>query len=229
MSEGVRKAGRCLVVFAKRPAPGRVKTRLCPAVTPAAAARLYEAFLHDVLRTAREVRAARRLAISPWNEADWFRARWPDFELVDQGPGGLGDRLVRVADGCFAGGASAVVISGSDSPTLPSSLLVAAFEALEEGAEVVFGPSQDGGYYLVGLSRPEPRLFRGVPFSSPEALAASLAAAGRERLRVELLPSWYDVDEPADVERLRAELVTPSGARVAPSTARALLADPDGP
>ncbi|MBI5443203.1 MAG: TIGR04282 family arsenosugar biosynthesis glycosyltransferase [Deltaproteobacteria bacterium] len=219
---------RAVVVFAKRPRAGRVKTRLCPPLRPCEAARLYGCLLRDTLDLVREIPALRRLAVTPWSEAAWFRRVAPDFRLLRQGPGGLGRRMAAVARACFASGARSVVLLGSDSPTLPPSSIEAAFRRLEDGADAVLGPCTDGGYYLVGLSGPDVSLFEGVPFSSPTTLAATLELGERSGLRVETVEPWYDVDGPADLERLRRELAEPSAAGPAPRTSRFLREGPGG-
>jgi len=104
------------------------------------------------------------------------------------------------------------VIMDSDSPTLPASYLISAFTKFEEGADVVIGPCDDGGYYLIGLKRPYPRLLREVRMSTPNVTADTLALAAEENLQVALLPVWYDVDDHPSLRRLFAELV------VAPDT-----------
>jgi glycosyltransferase A (GT-A) superfamily protein (DUF2064 family) len=95
----------------------------------------------------------------------------------------------------------------SDGPTLPSPCLTAAFERLAEGADVVLGPCDDGGYYLIGIKRPVPRLLREVQMSTPNVTRDTLKLAVEEGLRVELLPVWYDVDSAAALARLVGELV----------------------
>ena len=110
----------------------------------------------------------------------------------------------------------------SDGPTLPVEYLDEAFARLRGGAEVVFGPCDDGGYYLVGATRPAPRLLRGVRMSTESVLADTLDLAAEEGLRVELLPAWYDVDGPGDLARLARDLQT-APAEVAPRTRRWLL------
>jgi hypothetical protein len=93
----------------------------------------------------------------------------------------------------------------SDSPTLPADYVRQAFTALE-AADVVLGPCEDGGYYLIGLNRPAPRLLREVPMSTPDVMRDTLAIADRDKLNVALLPTWYDVDTAQELERLKAEL-----------------------
>jgi glycosyltransferase A (GT-A) superfamily protein (DUF2064 family) len=119
-------------------------------------------------------------------------------------------------------GPSSVVIIGSDSPDLPAAYLCEAFARLAAGADVALGPSDDGGYYLIGLRAPQPRLLREVPMSTPTVLADTLALADELGLRVELLPPWYDVDTAAELARLAASLRA-APPDVAPQT-RAFLA-----
>jgi glycosyltransferase A (GT-A) superfamily protein (DUF2064 family) len=98
----------------------------------------------------------------------------------------------------------------SDSPTLPVAYVSEAFSRLQEGADVVLGPCDDGGYYLIGLKQPQPRLLREVQMSTPTVLRDTLAIAEELGLRVVLLPTWYDVDTAAELQRLRQELATMS-------------------
>jgi glycosyltransferase A (GT-A) superfamily protein (DUF2064 family) len=114
-----------------------------------------------------------------------------------------------------------VVIMDSDSPTLPPAQVAGAFAALD-GADVVLGPCEDGGYYLIGLKRPQPRLLREVPMSTPHVLRDTLALAEQAGLRVALLAPWYDVDTAQELDRLRADLAYQAPG-IAPHT-RAFLA-----
>ena len=99
----------------------------------------------------------------------------------------------------------------SDGPTLPSSYLTAAFKTLADGADVVLGPCDDGGYYLIGIKRPAPRLLRQVQMSTPHVMAETLRLAAEEELQVELLPVWYDVDNAESLARLIDELADRPG------------------
>ena len=199
---------RGLVVMAKRPAAGATKTRLCPPLTPERAAALYACFLADVIET---VRAAARMvpgmvpaiAYAPDDAAAYFRALAPDFALLPQAGATLGERLAAVMEHVTASGHAQAAAINSDSPSLPAACLAQAFAALDDPAvDVVFGPCDDGGYYLIGWKRPHPFLVRDVAMSTTRTLADTLALADRAGLRVALLPPWYDVDEPADLARL---------------------------
>lgn len=198
-----------LLVVAKRPAPGHTKTRLTPPLTPEQAAALYECFLRDTLDLIRQVPDVQpAIAYLPAEARSYFATLAPDFELVVQEGESLGERLDNALIGCLNAGYGRVVIMNSDGPTLPASCLAAAFDSLHNSADVVLGPSDDGGYYLIGLRRPAPRLLREVRMSTPDVLADTLRIAGEEGLRVELLPPWYDVDDEASLARLRFELAT---------------------
>jgi hypothetical protein len=194
-------------VVAKRPAPGRTKTRLTPPLRPEDAAALYECFLRDTLDLVRcvpDVQPA--IAYLPAAERDYFARLAPDFDLVLQEGDSLGERLDHALSRYLAAGYRHVAIMNSDGPTLPLACLTGAFDALAGGAEVVLGPCDDGGYYLIGLRRPAPQLLRNVRMSTPHVLVDTLALARQQGLRVELLPTWYDVDDADSLARLREEL-----------------------
>jgi rSAM/selenodomain-associated transferase 1 len=158
----------------------------------------------DLMRRVPHVQPA--IAFLPVEERAYFQALAPGFELVVQQGDDLGQRLDHALSGALAAGYQQAVIMNSDGPTLPLAYLTGAFDALTHGADVVLGPSDDGGYYLIGLRRPAPRLLREVRMSTPHVLVDTLAIAAQERLQVELLPVWYDVDDAASLARLRAEL-----------------------
>jgi len=211
-----------LLVIAKRPTPGQTKTRLTPPLTAEQAAALYECFLVDTLDLVRRVPETDPLiAYLPAEARAYFAALAPDFGLVLQEGAGLGERLDNALTGCLNRGYQRVAIMNSDGPTLPAAYLARAFEALRDGADIALGPSADGGYYLIGVKQPAPRLLREVRMSTPTVLADTLALAAEERLQVELLPAWYDVDEAADLARLTRELAD-APPEVAPRT-RAFL------
>jgi uncharacterized protein len=120
----------------------------------------------------------------------------------------LGARMANLVTDLLAAGRPGVLVTGSDLPTLPSAHLVEAAHALGGGAaDIVLGPAEDGGYYLIGLTRPAPRLFAEVAWGAAEVLEATRARAHALGLHVHLLPPWYDVDTPADLARLRHDLM----------------------
>ena len=217
-------AARALLVIAKRPAPGQTKTRLSPPLHPEQAAALYECFLRDTLDVARAVPHVSRLVhYAPDDAAGYFATLAPDFGLRPQVGDNLGQRLDQVLTRCLREGFRQAVIMDSDSPTLPPAYVARAFSSLET-ADVVLGPCEDGGYYLIGLNQPQPRLLREVQMSTPHVLHDTLALAGQAGLRVALLPPWYDVDTAQELERLRADLALHANG-AAPRT-RAFLARP---
>ncbi len=199
---------RALVVMAKEPESGVTKTRLVPRLTPGAAARLYQCFLLDALDLARSIPGVTPfVAVSPPGAGPYFRRLAPDVAQVQQVGATLGERLDHVLTECLAAGFDHVAAMGSDVPTLPSDHVVEAFDILAgHRADVVIGPSDDGGYHLVGWSHPHPALVREVEMSTPRVVADTLALAAAHGVRVALLPNWYDVDRPEDLDRLTAEL-----------------------
>lgn len=202
-----------LVVVAKRPAPGQTKTRLTPPLTPPEAAQLYEHFLRDTLDLMRHVPNARCIiGYLPEGDEGYFRTLAPDFDLVPQRGNDLGERLDDALTRCLTNGFERAVIMDSDSPTLPADYLAQAFTALDS-ADVVLGPCDDGGYYLIGLKRPAPRLLREVKMSTPNVLSDTLKIVAEECLTATQLPAWYDVDTVAELERLRVELTALSNGR----------------
>lgn len=196
-----------LIVVAKRPAPGKTKTRLCPPLTPDLASALYESFLFDTLDQMRQVTNSRRV-IAYLDERDYFQHLAPDFELIPQEGQDLGERLDRALTSYLSRGYERAVIMDSDSPTLPPPYLSQAFDVLADGADVVLGPCDDGGYYLIGIKRPAPRLLREVHMSTPTVAAETMALAKEEGLKLISLPTWYDVDDAASLSRLRQEIET---------------------
>ncbi len=194
-----------LIVVAKRPAPGKTKTRLSPPLTPQLASALYECFLFDTLDQMRQVIDAHHV-IAYLDEQDYFQRIAADFELIQQEGDDLGVRLDNALTSYLSRGYERAVIMDSDSPTLPASYLSQAFQLLSDGADVVLGPCDDGGYYLIGIKKPRPRLLREVQMSTSTVTADTIALAEQEGLRVNLLPIWYDVDDAASLIRLMKEV-----------------------
>jgi len=194
-----------LIVVAKRPTPGKTKTRLSPPLTPELASALYESFLFDTLDQMRQVADSHHV-IAYLDEPDYFKRLAPDFELTPQEGDDLGERLDHALTSYLSRGYQHAVIMDSDSPTLPADYLSQAFKVLSDGADVVLGPCDDGGYYLIGIKRPAPRLLREVHMSTPTVAAETIVLAKDEGLNLISLPSWYDVDDAASLSRLRQEI-----------------------
>lgn len=196
-----------LIVVAKQPAPGQTKTRLSPPLTLEQSSALYEAFLLDTLDQMRQVQEALRvIAYLPPDAQDYFQRFAPDFEMTPQEGPDLGSRLDHALTGYLSRGYKRVAIMDSDSPTLPSAYLSQAFKILAGGADVAIGPCEDGGYYLIGIKQPIPRLLREVRMSTPTVTADTIALAKEEGLSVSLLPMWYDVDDAESLGRLAKEI-----------------------
>ena len=198
-----------LVIMAKEPALGRTKTRLCPPLTPAQAAALYEALLRDTIHLAAALDGVQlAVALTPPEATARFE-RWspPGTLLLPVDGANIGECLDRVLSSLLAAGHSGVMALNSDGPTLPAGYLQQARARLDQ-ADVVLGPGEDGGYYLIGLREPRPELFDHIDWSTAQVLPQTLARAESLGLRVALLPSWYDVDTAPDLDRLRAEVAS---------------------
>jgi uncharacterized protein len=196
-----------VAIMAKVPIAGAVKTRLCPPLRPNEAATLARCFLQDrVDQLAALPLGEPMVAFTPPGQAAAVRSLVPPkVRLIPQAGEDLGARLDRVLTDLLAEGYAGAIAVDADSPTLPSAYLEAACCHLQEGrADVVIGPSEDGGYYLIGLRQPAPALFRTMAWSTPAVLPETLARVGEARLRLHLLPAWFDVDRGADLERLLA-------------------------
>lgn len=196
-----------VVIMAKDPAPGRTKTRLTPPLSPQDAARLYEAMLGDTITLVSSVRGVRlALAITPASALERWRPRLPaDALLLAVDGATVGVCLSEATRRLFDAGFSHVIAINSDGPTLPPARIEHA-DVLLEGTDVVLGPSDDGGYYLIGVRHPWPGLFSGINWSTAGVMAQTLERVATLGRTVALLESWYDIDTAADVERLQAEL-----------------------
>jgi uncharacterized protein len=199
-------AANVLGIFAKWPAPGRVKTRLGAATSPAWAAQVAGAFLRDTLERTKAVAARRLLAFEPADARDDFAALTNGtVELTPQGAGDLGGRMRAFFDVAFADGAERVAVIGTDSPTMPLERIEQTWQRLSE-VDVVLGPATDGGYYLLGCARNTPHIFDGISWSGDRVLAETVERIERAGLRLALLEPWYDVDTLADWNMLRGHL-----------------------
>lgn len=195
-----------LLVFAKEPLPGRVKTRMCPPWTPAQAAGFYEALLDDVLAASAAACAGLGLAsyllVAPAAAVARMAARAAaGFTVLAQRGPDLAARMEGASAEVHARGHAPLLLRGSDSPTLGEEALRQALDALDSGADVALAPDQGGGYVLVGLRRPAPGLFA-HPMSTTRVLDDTLACARRLGLRAELLAPGFDVDTATDLPLL---------------------------
>jgi uncharacterized protein len=220
---------RALLLFARFPALGKVKTRLAPRYTPEESLELHRALLSDSLdllnRASREASASPWLYLSESGEigADLSERCGTASRAVQRGDD-LGERLARAFQDRFAGGSRQVVVIGSDTPHLPGERVSRAFDALE-GNDVVLGPARDGGYYLLGASKLHLSLFRGMAWGTSQVYRETVRRARREGISMVSLPAWYDVDLPESVALLWKDILhlESIGSRELPSAAGRLL------
>jgi rSAM/selenodomain-associated transferase 1 len=196
-----------IVIMAREPKPNEVKTRLTPQLDPVSAAKLYHNFLLDKIDQVNGIDDPKPyIAFTPAAAGVFFRALVPTrFGLIEQSGINLGDRLANVSKCLFDKGFKKVVIMDSDSPNLPSRLIGNAFDELDK-SDVVLGPSEDGGYYLVGLNYPMPELFRNIPWSTPKVLEVTQARALENNAEISMLEKWYDVDTYQELIKLKKDL-----------------------
>ena len=194
-----------VVLMAKAPVAGRVKTRLCPPLDPRESARLYTCMLEDTAAEMSALTGVRRyLFLDPPESVHSLRPPpFSAFESFPQRGRDLGDRMRDGAATAFRRGARRVVIVGADCPSLSAGTVRRAFRELSGGASVVFGPSADGGYYLIGLSSPDDRLFRGFRWSTAEVLRNAAARCRILSAPFSFLPPGRDVDTGEDLLALR--------------------------
>ena len=207
-----------LVLMAKAPREGEVKTRLLGALSQEEARRLYIAFLSDTFALMEEVMEEREeltvaLCYTPEGEEEAFEEVEREGSLMFPQRGeDLGARLTNCFADLFALGFESVIVIGADSPTLPGEHVFDAFECFETDDDVVIGPTEDGGYYLVGMRKLHKRIFEDIPWGGAGVLEATIERAKEAELDLVLLPEWRDVDTPDDLERLKRELDENKGA-----------------
>ena len=215
-----------VIVFARTPAAGRVKTRLIGRLTAQQAAELHQAMITDTAAMAATLplAAQRRILFS---EAPAPMALPKSIEVGRQTEGDLGARLVAAIEGAFAEGAEKAIVLGSDSPHLPPARILEAVAALDT-ADLVLGPTDDGGYYLVGCraGRFSPAVFVGVEWGSARVFQQTCAAAATAGLAVASLAPWYDLDEWKDLMRFAREAAAAPCTRALLDALRSECADP---
>jgi hypothetical protein len=198
-------ADRILVIMAKAPRLGRVKTRLSQEIPPTAVVELYRCLLHDTIALARSLPETHVAIMCPASDVeDLSREVGHDVAVLAQTGDGLAAGLSSVF-AHFAAGQRRIIALDSDSPHVPSSVLVTAFSALES-CELVVGPTQDGGYYLVGATASQAGLFASTAMGTTNALDTLLLRARELGLSVTFTDPFYDIDVVSDLERLALEL-----------------------
>ena len=191
-----------LLIFAKYPHPGTVKTRLANRIGDETAMRLYRAFTEITLQRFRKISHTDCIVyFTPPQDETLFRSWLGDRLLyLPQCEGALGERFINAFDSLLPEYKSVIAL-GSDSPDLPFNYVQRSIESFKEN-EAVIGPSSDGGYYLIGLKHPLPELFKEIPWSTAEVYERTLAKAMVLGLSMKMLPPWYDIDTLVDLHRL---------------------------
>ena len=217
LKRGVRRAGLegtcALAVMAKAPRAGKVKTRLQPPLTAEEAAALNVCFLRDTAENiavvASDGAAQGLICYTPLGDEAAFDGLLSEgFEVIAQRGEGFGERLLYAAEDILSCGFGAVCLIDSDSPSLPTSALRSAVtELAKHGERVVLGPSEDGGYYLIGLKTAEWRVFNQITWSTAHVYAQTVERAHEAGLELIELPKWYDVDDAASLATLERELL----------------------
>jgi rSAM/selenodomain-associated transferase 1 len=210
---------RALLIFAKVPRPGAVKTRLQSAVSPEQAAELHKACISDTLRLARGVARCGVLVCSAGSTAYFEKRRNGKMRVFPQRGANLGERLENAFRKMFRMGFREVVVIGTDSPWMGTECLRNAFATLSRN-DLVLGPTVDGGYFLLGLSKFVPELFRGIPWSTENVCEQTLRAAQRAELSTKLLAKEFDLDRPEDL--LRAGRMLKKNPLRSPALAKAI-------
>lgn len=200
-----------VAIVCKTPAAGKSKTRLSPPLKPEECAAISGCFIRDLAETmhslARDGDVAAGAVYTPQGSEAELRKLLPDgFHLTLQGEGDLGARLLKATADLIEAGFGGAILVNSDSPTLPKSILRAAVDAVRQGDNVVLSPAFDGGYTLIGLSKPHPRLYDDMPWSTSAVYKLTLDRAREIGLPVVNVPGWYDVDDAASFAILEDEL-----------------------
>jgi hypothetical protein len=211
-------SGRCaLAVMTKAPLPGKVKTRLTPPLSPEEAAALNTCFLRDTAASILKASSAgdgQGVGVyTPVGSEAAYSGILPDkFVLVPQRGDVFGERLAAATEDLLELGFQSVCLIDSDSPTVPETAFAEAIDFLARDEDaVVLGPSDDGGYYLIGLKKLHTPLFESIDWSTERVLEQTVDAARKLGLRVHLLSPWFDVDDRATLSRLCEELFSGNG------------------
>lgn len=198
-----------LIIFAKAPEAGRVKTRLLPFLSPEEAASLHEAFILDILSSTAGLPLQRAMACTPSPDHPFFRQcpTAPPLLFLEQKGEQLGERMNHAMAWGFSMGFEKILLIGSDTPTLPERFIQEGIDRLDSHPWVI-GPSLDGGYYLIGSKAPLPALFKGIRWGTDEVLPKTLEKLDGQKIPYHLLPFWYDIDHPKDLVFLKSQIET---------------------
>jgi rSAM/selenodomain-associated transferase 1 len=202
-----QQPANALVILTKAPQPGQSKTRLVPPLSYAEGADLARALLLDQLQNIARFDGARLfIAFTPETAAGFFEGFIAQgFTCFAQRGQSLGERMSHAFEHLFASGFENIILIGSDLPTLSVKFFQQAYAELEKSADVVLGPSADGGYYLIGMNRMITAIFDDIAWSSADVLCQTIQKLDDLGLKHELLSEWYDIDTAKDLERLRSQ------------------------
>lgn len=196
-----------MIVFAKEPEKGRVKTRLREHLSEEQCFKLYKAFLRDTLESVKTLEHIDKVLAYDFttNEPGYLKKIGRPFTFYKQRGKNLGEKMHNAFKFARKTNSEKAIIIGSDSPNLPVNYVKEAFRRLDNN-DIVLGPSRDGGYYLVGLKNPCLTIFRGVKWSSETVLKDTIKNAGRLNKKIAILRKWYDIDDSAGLARLKRDL-----------------------
>ncbi len=204
------------IIMAKVPIAGTVKTRLQPRLTAAQCADLAACFLRDTVSKANSLKNKLIIAYSPVEKRNILLEILPDeHNFIEQKGTNLGEKMFHAFEFAFSNNSDSVVMIGTDSPTFPTEFIRQTFENLTK-TDAVLGAAADGGFYLIGLRKLKKEIFENVEWSSPQTFEQTARKIEKANLKLALLPVWYDVDTPEDLERLKKELT--ENPNIAPRT-----------
>jgi uncharacterized protein len=209
-----------LVIMARAPIPGLVKTRLCPPLTPESACDLYQSFLLDKAKQTSLIgNCDIYITCTPEDEHAQMMELAGNCRLMPQQEASPGSSFASCAQEVLGAGYKSVLLVAGDTPTLATSHFSQAFKALQRpDTDIVVGATYDGGYYLIGLKNYNVKLFHNIKWGAPSVLRQTVDRANGEGLRIHYLPAWRDVDTEKDLALLTREFANPSVCARAPKT-----------
>lgn len=211
---------KVIIIMAKVPAAGKVKTRLEPVLSPEKCAELAGAFLQDAINKASKQKIQLIIAFFPFDEREYFnKFSRKNIIFTPQKGADLGEKMFNAFEFAFEQKIDSAVMIGTDSPTFPRDFIKKAFDFLKK-TDAVLGKSEDGGYYLIGLNVLRKELFENVTWSCEKTFDQTARNIEKCGLKLSNLPEWFDVDVPEDLERLRKDLA--ENPNSAPITAECL-------
>ena len=216
---------RVLIVFAKEPEKGQVKTRLEPYKGADYCLSLYKAFLIDTLEIARKVKCDKRILAYACNKRGipvFIKKNSKGFELYRQRGASLGSRMNNAFKYAFKSGPAKAIIIGSDSPSLPYKFINKSFHLLDLN-DIVIGPSNDGGYYLIGMKSPCNNIFKGIKWSTKNVFNETMVILRKLSKSAAILDKWFDVDDIESLNYLKSSLKSEPHLNIARKTRSIIL------